>query len=220
MNARWALVILMLIGASAAMAQDAATQPSDESAATTQPSQIQGRFGRYNRNREFGRRNQQQSSVQARPAIYDAVAARNIFIRGDQRPPPVDANPQPVGPARQYEATATQLVLTGVSLEESTKVAILEDQSAFTAQQVKVGDQIANGKIVNITLDALDYKDPNGNIIRVQVGFNLAGGDVWGVANSSSSPGASTQPALTGPRGANESMEDYLKRRRAAELGH
>ena len=115
----------------------------------------------------------------------------------------------------QYTPTASQLVLTGVSLEDKAKVAFLEDQQAYTVTRVKIGDQIANGKVVNITLDALDYKDPNGNIIRVTVGFNLAGGDVWGVANSSTA-GSSTQPALTGPRAPGESMEDYLKRRRAA----
>ena len=49
------------------------------------------------------------------------------------------------------------------------------------------------------------------------VGFNLAGGDVWGITGSSASPQASTQPSRTGPRGPGESMEDYLRRRRAAE---
>jgi hypothetical protein len=219
MKTRWTLLVLLTIACPlTAMAQDATTRPADDAVVgpTTRPESSSSRFGNYRQNRRFERRSAEPAAA-ALPAIYDAVAARNIFIKGDQRPPPVETNPAPIfsGP---YKPTASQLVLTGVSLEDNAKVAFLEDQQAYTATRVKIGDQIANGKVVNITLDALDYKDPNGNTIRVTVGFNLAGGDVWGVANSPTS-GSSTQPALTGPRAPGESMLDYLKRRRAAETG-
>jgi hypothetical protein len=219
MKARLALLVLLTIACPVtAIAQEATTRPADNGAAT-RPESSSPRFENYRQSRRFNlnRRSAQPAPV-ALPTIYDAVAARNIFIKGDQRPPPVVSNPAPIlsGP---YTPTASQLVLTGVSLEDKAKVAFLEDQQAYTVTRVKIGDQIANGKVVNITLDALDYKDPKGNTIRVTVGFNLAGGDVWGVANSSTA-GSSTQPALTGPRAPGESMEDYLKRRRAAELSH
>jgi hypothetical protein len=223
MKTRLTLFVLLMIACPlTTMAQDATSRPADATAGpATRPESSSSRLGNYRGNRRFERRSTEVAAPAVPPGlpvIYNVVAARNIFIRGDQRPPPVDTNTGPIV-IRQYAPTASQLVLTGVSLEDNTKVAFLEDQQAFTATRVKVGDQIANGKVVNITIDALDYKDPNGNIIRVTVGFNLAGGDVWGVANSSTS-GSSTRPALTGPRAVGESMEDYLKRRRAAEMGH
>ena len=195
------LILLTVIYPSAAMAQDAATRPSQ---------------------RRESRRLERRSAQSAPPslaAIYSAVAARNIFIKGDQRPPQAESSGNTVPANYVYAPTANQLVLTGVSLEDNTKVAFLEDQQAYTSTRVKIGDPIANGKVVNMTLDALDYKDPSGNIIRVEVGFNLAGGDVWGVS-SSGAAGSSTQPAITGPRAPGESMEDYLRRRRASELNH
>jgi len=202
------------------LAQDAATQPTENTAATPAPATRpeSPRFGNYRTGRRFERRPAAaEAAPPSLPLIYDQVSARNIFIKGDQRPPPAAsaaAGPVDVGP---YRPTASQLILTGISLEDKTKVAFLEDQVAYTVTRVKIGDPIANGKVANMTLDALDYKDPNGNIIRVTVGFNLAGGDVWGVA-ASPDGGASTRPAITGPRAPGESMEDYLKRRRAAEL--
>ena len=196
------LVLLMIACPLTATAQDATTRPADAAAGpATRPESSSSRFGNYRTNRRFERRSTEAAAPAAPaglPVIYNVVAARNIFIKGDQRPPPVETNTGPVV-VRQYAPTASQLVLTGVSLEDNTKVAFLEDQQAYTVTRVKIGDPVANGKVVNMTLDALDYKDPNGNIIRVTVGFNLAGGDVWGVANSSTS-GSSTQPALTGPR--------------------
>jgi len=143
------------------------------------------------------------------------VGARNIFVKGNQRPPRQE-NSGPIGP---LPPSASQLVLTGVSLADNGKLGFLEDQQASTVTRVKVGDAIAAGKVVNITLDSLDYQDAGGKIIRVYVGYNLAGGDVWGVSNAGASTQASTQPQRTGPRGPNESMEDYLRRRRAAEVG-
>jgi hypothetical protein len=222
MKTRLTLFVFLAFACSlTVMAQDATTRPADDTSAApaTRPDSSSSRYGNYRQNRRFNRRSVESAPAPAAlPTIYDAVSARNIFIKGDQRPPPVETHTAPIvtGP---YVPTASQLVLTGVSIEDNARVAFLEDQQAFTSTRAKIGDQIANGKVVNITLDALDYKDPNGNIIRVTVGFNLAGGDVWGVANSPT-VGSSTQPAMTGPRAPGESMEDYLKRRRAAELVH
>ena len=221
MKSRWMILILLAaVCPVMCLAQDATTQPTENSAETAAPPATRPespRFGNYRTSRRFERRSAAEAAPPSLPLIYDQVSARNIFIKGNQRPPPAAsaaAGPVDVGP---YRPTASQLILTGISLEDKTKVAFLEDQEAYTVTRVKIGDPIANGKVANMTLDALDYKDPNGNIIRVTVGFNLAGGDVWGVA-ASPDGGASTRPAITGPRAPGESMEDYLKRRRAAEL--
>jgi hypothetical protein len=216
------LVLLTFCFTFAAMAQESTTQPSDESATpTSRPegtSQRQRNF-RSNRRSDRERRNAGESATpSAPPVLLDAVSARNIFLKGNQRPPPTPAPGSVPPPSMVYVPSANQLVLTGVSLEDNVKVGFLEDQQAYKVTQVRIGDPIANGKVVNMTLDALDYKDPSGRTVRVQVGYNLAGGDVWGVSGSSAGP--STQPASSAPRAPGESMEDYLRRRRAAEVSH
>jgi hypothetical protein len=218
------LVLFTMCFAMVAAAQDAATQPAEESSAPT--SRPEGSFPRqrnFRSSRRFDRERRNPGDAASTPAaptvLLDAVSARNIFLKGNQRPPPAStAGTSSVVQSGPYIASANQLVLTGVSLEDNVKVGFLEDEQAFTVARVQIGSPIANGKVVNMTLDALDYKDAGGKTIRVQVGFNLAGGDVWGVSGSST--GSTTQPASSSPRGPGESMEDYLRRRRAAEAGH
>jgi hypothetical protein len=182
------------------------------------------RRDRNNNQRRFGQQNVASNSQSSQQALYEQVGARNIFVKGNQQTPEVIVNQGPtMSDAQRYAMQQeSQLVLTGVSLADNGKIALLEDHSDYSVKRLKIGDPVANGKVVDITLDTLDYKDNNGRIVRVGVGFNLTGGDVWGVSGSSSasSGGASTQPAKSGPRMPGESMEDYLKRRRAAEVGH
>jgi hypothetical protein len=205
------------LGQGAAQEQEAATRPSGElQTPTTRPEG--GSPAREGRRGERRQRRSESPAPAVLPAIFDVVAARNIFVKGSQRPPVIDPTSSGSAAATSVNVpVANQLVLTGISLEDNQKVAFLEDQQADTSLRVKIGDPIANGKVVNITLDALDYRDASGRTIRVQVGFNLAGGDVWGVSSTAT---ASTQPSRTGPRQPGESIEDYLRRRRASELNH
>jgi len=222
MNRRWMIAVLMLtVSPLIVMAQEATTRPTGMAMGPdTQPSQNPSRSEGYRNPRRRSRRTVD-SAPAVMPAIYDAVGERNIFIKGDQHPAPAANTQAPAFDPNHYtySTPANELVLTGVSLEGRAKVAFLEDQQEFSVKRVQVGDSIAQGKVVNLTLDALDYKDHSGNTIRVAVGFNLAGGNVWGAATDSGGA-ASTQPSVTGPRAPGESMEDYLRRRRAAELGH
>jgi hypothetical protein len=222
------LVLLILGMALFAIAQTT-TQPAERPFSQTTRSEGNNFRRQQNNNfrqRRFERRNNNNggetaSAPTSMPSIYEVVSSRNIFLKGNQRPPPA----APPTPAPKYDGiyrpSASQLVLSGVSLEDNEKVGFLEDQQTTptTVTRVKIGDTIADGKVVSMTLDALDYKDASGRIIRVEVGFNLAGGDVWGMGASSSSSGggSTTQPANSAPRLPGESMVDYLKRRRAAE---
>jgi hypothetical protein len=212
---KWFLILFVCaITAIAAIAAETTTRPEvTRIAPTSRPS---GRTFRNGRNRSSARRNV--APATDLPAIYEEVASRNIFVRGNQRPPQVDANSQG-GSSYSNVPTPSQLILTGISLTNSGKIAFLEDQDANQVTLVKIGDKVSTGKAVSMTLDSLDYQDASGKTIRVNVGFNLAGGDVWGVSGSSSSTQPSTQSSRTGPRGPGESMEDYLRRRRAAETG-
>ncbi len=223
--------LLIFLCAAAAMAADVTTRPdlSVQEQPTTRRSNFDSggnsgnrEYGNRRYSRRFGRDQNSQGQISTNlPAITEEVGSRNIFIRGNQRSLP----PQPAPPSQplpyNYIATANDLVLTGVSLSDYGRVAFLEDQGGNSVTQVVFGQKIAAGKIINITLDSLDYQDAAGRTIRVNVGFNLAGGDVWGVTGSqSTSSSSSTMPSRTGPRAPGESMEDYLKRRRLEETGH
>ncbi|MGD0464137.1 MAG: hypothetical protein ABSB74_16770 [Tepidisphaeraceae bacterium] len=209
---RWLLILAVCAGAAiAAIAAETTTRPEvSPSAPASRPSE---RPLRAARSRSFAQRSV--SASPNLPTIYEEVASRNIFVRGNQRP----GRPDSEGNGSFNNVpTPNQLLLTGVSLTNNGKVAFLENQDANQVTLVRIGDKVSTGKAVNMTLDSLDYQDAGGKVIRVNVGFNLAGGDVWGVSGSSSTQ-ASTQPSRTGPRGPGESMEDYLRRRRAAEVG-
>jgi hypothetical protein len=195
---------IMVLSAAAAVAAQTTTRPSAPAAARPPRSQRV----RYNSRRSA-------EAAPALPTIYDEVAIRNIFVRGNQRPP---QTPPSQNTGYNRVPTPTDLLLTGVSLTDNGRVAFLENQPANEVTVVKVGDKISSGKVVSITLDSLDYQDSSGRTIHVGVGFNLAGGDVWGVSGSGSTR-PSTQPGGTVQRMPGESMDDFLRRRRAAELG-
>jgi hypothetical protein len=234
-----------------AIAQDATTQPAPterpaaaqlmgNGGATSRPFENQYRNFRNNRRNNNGRNGQQNnqnngaSSQSTQQILYEQVGSRNIFVKGNQSTPEtpvVQGGPSISADLADKIRLERQLVLTGVSLADNGKIALLEDHSDYSVREVKVGDSIANGKIVNITIDTLDYKDNNGRLVRVGVGFNLTGSDAFGdsggysgyssgSSNSGFGGGASTQPSKSGPRLPGESMEDYLKRRRASEVGH
>ncbi len=216
MKKMWIITLsVCTITAIAAIAAETTTRPEVTPAMpASRPSMRSFRSGRP---RSFASRSV--AAATNLPSIYEEVASRNIFVRGNQRPPQADANSENAGGSYNNVPTPNQLLLTGISLTNNGKVAFLEDQDANQVTLVKIGDKVSTGKAVSMTLDSLDYQDANGKVIRVNVGFNLAGGDVWGVSGSSSSTQASTQPSRTGARAPGESMEDYLRRRRAAETG-
>jgi hypothetical protein len=203
----------------------ATTRPANTEEPTSRP--VQMSRSDYRNQRRNERRMQQQQGRETgfgstTTPLSELVGSRNIFVRGNQTMPVSVGNSGGQSSAQAQEqlerSAEAQLVLTGVSLADNGKTALIENHSDYSVQQVKVGDAIAFGKVVNMTLDSLDYQNKAGKIIRVQIGDNLSGGDVEGVVGSG--PGASTQPSKAGPRMPGESMEDYMKRRRSAELSH
>jgi hypothetical protein len=239
---------IAIAAAVVAVAQDATTQPSQENAPanverqansggpTSRPFDSQSQYRNFrnnrrdrnnnNNDRRYGQQNNSTTAQSSQQVLYEQVGSRNIFVKGNQQTPEVIVNPGTQLSQDQIyrQQQERNLVLTGVSLADNGKIALLEDHSDYSVRELKIGDPVANGKIVDITIDTLDYKDNNGRLVKVGVGFNLSGGDVWGVSGSSSGfssggGGASTQPAKSGPRMPGESMEDYLKRRRASEVG-
>lgn len=206
----WLTIIILCAGATV-VAQTTRQEASPARPASRPSARPQGSaFSRSPARRSI-------SATPSMPTIYEEVATRNIFVKGNQRPPPSQTGSEGAGAGSyNYVPTPTDLLLTGVSLTDTGKVAFLEDQQANQVTIVKIGDKISTGKVSGITLDSLDYQDSGGRTIRVKVGFNLAGGDVWGVSGSSSTQ-PSAQSSRVGPRAPGESMLDYLRRRRAAE---
>jgi hypothetical protein len=220
----WPSIILVLGGSAIVLA--ATTMPAiSNSPPSTQPAVRRG-FGnapsspnlaeqrftpRTTPRREF-------APSRGLPTIYEEVAVRNIFIKGDQRPPVERPGTNRTPTLEDTYTQPVDLILTGVSLDNIERVAFLENTQQDMVLRVKIGDAISSGKIVGIALDSLDYRTGSGQVIHVLVGDNLAGGEVWGVSGGASSTQPSTQPSLVGPRQPGESMEDYLRRRRAAEL--
>ena len=81
-------------------------------------------------------------------------------MKGNQQTPEVIVNSGPALSPDQLRAqqAETQLILTGVSLADNGKIALMENRSDYSVTQLKIGDAVANGKVVNITLDSLDYQ--------------------------------------------------------------
>jgi hypothetical protein len=136
---------------------------------------------------------------------YLILTTRSIFYRGRFVPP--DETPRQDTPLRQAE---DELVFCGVfdasSGAGTVPTAFLEDSDSGQVSPVRVGDQIAQGKITAINLDELEYQSA-GVTRHLSVGENLAGQQMWG--------GPTTMPInldFSGPSG------DILKMMAARRL--
>ncbi|HEX2971938.1 MAG TPA: hypothetical protein VHP11_06375 [Tepidisphaeraceae bacterium] len=116
---------------------------------------------------------------------YGLIVQRNIFARNrvqaSQRPSEA-RNEAPPKPA-QY------LILTGIVRREDADgyFAFIEDTRAGTTSKVQVGQVLAQGTVIQIDFDSIQYEF-EGKPIRVEIGKTLVG--------ASSTPRASTtQPA-------------------------
>lgn len=121
------------------------------------------------------------------PASFEAIRNRSIFTREQSRPPEVvraEAAPT-TGPATTAPAIAVAppppprpeqgLVLRGVTLEDETMVAFVEDVPNVKTFRVIEGEHVANrGQVVEITFDGIDY-EYQGHVTSVGLGQNLDG---------------------------------------------
>lgn len=147
-------------------------------------------------------------------ADYDVLMNRSIFLKGPQETRDsgnMMAVSTPAGAAER------SLVFNGVTKGDSA-VAMLENTDTHEILRLRVGDEIARGKVVGISLNSLDYQ-VDGVIKHVGFGESLAGGSVSESA-STATPGSTTQPSTNMPsaRQLGESMEAYLRRRHAMGL--
>jgi hypothetical protein len=120
----------------------------------------------------------------------------------------------PAGSTTQPAESAVNVVFNGVIMVDGKAAAMVEDISALRVWTVQIGDSVAQGKVVGITLDSMDYK-ANGKIVHVEIGHNMQG--------SAAGP-PSTQPTTSGPpsggAGGGGDVLERMRKRRQQELGN
>lgn len=102
------------------------------------------------------------------PDEFKVLLTRSIFSNGHTAV--AAATTQPTGPAA--------LTLSGIAQENSRFTAFLVDPTGNTVA-VRVGDVLAGGRVMNITLHTLDF-ELSGERRRLLIGQNLAG--AWAIA--------------------------------------
>lgn len=118
---------------------------------------------------------------------YHILLVRSIFSRDHNRAAPLIrtyATPTTQSVALDPSSAAAQLaaaqaeanfLLKGVSVEDGVPGAFFEQTSAGQLFRVRAGEPISHGKLVNITLDGVDYS--NGvTVNRIAIGQALDGG--------------------------------------------
>jgi hypothetical protein len=135
---------------------------------------------------------------------YLILDERSIFYKGRFRPSGAGSE----GPRTQAESVT---VFIGVTQTDDALAAYLEDTESGTINTVHVGQQIAQGKITNITLDSLEYQ-AGSRVAELSVGQNLAGDQVWGGSQPTTLPSGVD---LSGP---NADILKKMMQRRLQEL--
>jgi hypothetical protein len=142
---------------------------------------------------------------------------------GATNPTPSVVYPPPASP----EASQA---LRGVVLEENAKYAFIEDMNTHELKRLQVGEQVARGKVADVTLTDILYES-NGKQTRVAIGNNLDGAPApltsSAVAGYPSSPSGPTTPGVGGPSGpsaprppgALSAIEELMRQRRMQQGG-
>jgi hypothetical protein len=132
------------------------------------------------------------------------LTERSIFIKGRQT---VYSGSDDGGGHSGAAKTEDTQIFNGATNTDFEMKAYIEDTTSGTINEFKVGDSIAKGKIVDITLDSLEYES-GGKKTKVLIGQNLSGVDMVGSETVSSAP--------VGPQ---SDIIERMRRRRLEELG-
>jgi hypothetical protein len=204
----------------------ATTRPSGDSTASSYNNNNNNRrFDRRSRS-DTGRNTDSTSDATPQPRTYSrdfqVVLDRSIFIKGNKETPLVTDDPGPIIP-RDFVAQAERsMVFNGVTAADAA-VAMVENLDTHEILKLRVGDNILRGKVTAISLDYLDYQ-VGGRVTRIEFGHTFSGGIPETILGAITSPAATgtttTQPATNLPptRQLGESIEDYMRRRRAMGL--
>lgn len=89
--------------------------------------------------------------------------------------------------------TEATLIFRGVTLNDGSFTAFIEDVTGGGVRRFNRGDAIAAGRIAGINLNGMDYESGR-KITRVMLGQNLAGGDAPPLTQPTTAPGSSPPP--------------------------
>ncbi len=141
---------------------------------------------------------------------FSVLTTRSIFMK--TRVTQAVTNPAGMAGATSQPATMRKedaVVFNGVTEVDGEWVAFMEDTGAGKVSVVRTGDAIALGKIVEITLDGLQYQRADGQKLHIAIGQTLAGGEALPV---------SARPVNTGSTGGTGGALDILERLRQKRL--
>ena len=129
---------------------------------------------------------------------YTILQTTSIFARDRRTGPAVE--PTNTTPPPNPE---TYYAFRGAAEENGKIVAFLEDTRDGSTMRYSVGEEIASGKITDITLDSLKYERRDGMLKSViNLGCDLSGREsAVAVADSSSSSSTSSNGSTSAPTG-------------------
>lgn len=153
---------------------------------------------------------------------YAVVLENNIFLRErrTQRQSSTQSTTQPQAPPKPEK----EWVLVGVVFEEGAFRAYFESLTGGGVKRAVVGDQIAEGALSEVYIDAVGYMTGDG-VAWISVGQDLTGeyivipgsaGPSAAAPSTAPSPGAAPPAA---PNPATLSIEQRLRQRRMQEAG-
>ena len=126
------------------------------------------------------------------PGPYQVLLTRSIFASGGKPEAGATAAAPPASP----EAA---LSLKGVVQEDQQFTAFIEDVPARRTLELRVGDPVARGRIVGITLHELEYESA-GRLTRVAIGQPLSGASAPTTGPAVEAPAAPTVVSTPQPR--------------------
>jgi len=154
---------------------------------------------------------------------YKVLAERNLFLRNRTRPVKRSDPGKPRPPANPE----LDIVLTGIIQSGTEFIALIEDNGSGVTTEVRAGGKVAAGLLKDITLDYVEY-EVKGNLRKIKLGMNLAGGESSRTSAPSSNDGTTGESTASsaessGSKGISKGKEsEILKRlreRRQKELG-
>lgn len=147
---------------------------------------------------------------------YEALVERNPFSRDRGRRP--DPRPAERRPETRPAPPESYIVLKGVSQADAEYVAFLENLRGGMSKR-NVGQEIAGGKIAEITLDGIVF-EKDGEAREVAIGERL--GATAPTALDTSAETRAPSPSATAPSERGEdgmSVLERLRQQRARDLG-
>ena len=154
---------------------------------------------------------------------YRVLVERNIFSRSRARRLPFRA---PLAPQATPRPEAL-VVLTGIVLQGDERVAFLEDTMTGATVKVRAGDQVAAGRLKNITLDYVEY-EIGGRTEKIRIGRSLrrappasmpARAPYAAASRPTKAPAAAVSAPPTTGKSSAEAILERLRQRRQKELG-